>query len=100
MNGTYKLDKNNVAVPCDDIEEWARWFGTAARRVAEDDVGSIRISTVFLGIDHSLFEGPPLLFETMIFGGAHNEHQARCSTWDQAVAQHAEAVAMARSELN
>ena len=28
------------------------------------------ISTVFLGIDHNFnLEGPPLLFETMIFGG-------------------------------
>lgn len=87
--------------PCHDIMEWARWFETADRIVAQDNVGDVRISTVFLGIDHRFGDdGPPLIFETMIFGGAHDQHQTRASTWDEAEAQHAEALAMARSGLN
>jgi hypothetical protein len=61
----------------------------------------VRVSTVFLGLDHSwLSDGPPLIFETMIFGGPHSDHQTRASTWDEAERQHAEAVAMVRSGLN
>jgi hypothetical protein len=39
--------------------------------VIED--GNIGISTVFLGLDHRHFgDGPPLLFETMVFGGSRD----------------------------
>ena len=52
----------------------------------------IMVSTVFLGLDHQYGDGPPLLFETMIFGGIHDEFCERCSTWAQAEEQHALAV--------
>ncbi|WP_063685502.1 hypothetical protein [Bradyrhizobium stylosanthis] len=66
-------------------------------RVAETFVGSVHISTVFLGIDHRHFgDGPPLLFETMIFGGSLEGFQNRCSTWDEAEAMHAEALDQVR----
>lgn len=58
------------------------------RRVALDEVGEARISTVFLGIDHQWGSGPPLLFETMVFGGPMDEQQWRYSTWDEAEAGH------------
>ena len=32
-------------------------------------VKEYEISTVFLGLDHSHGHGPPVLFETMVFGG-------------------------------
>ncbi len=82
------------------LEEWARWMETAERHVANEMVGAVRVSTVFLGLDHNYFGGAPLLFETMIFGGPHDGHQTRASTWNEAERQHAEAVAMARSGLN
>ena len=66
-------------------------------RVAETIIGPVHISTVFLGIDHRHFgDGPPLLFETMIFGGTLDHFQNRCSTWDEAEAMHAEAVELVR----
>lgn len=38
------------------------------RRVAWTLIGEgIEISTVWLGIDHNFFDGPPLIFETMVF---------------------------------
>jgi hypothetical protein len=60
------------------------------QRVAEDQVGPYRISTVFLGIDHGFSEGPPILFETMVFcQGSHSDlEQERYSTWAQAVVGH------------
>ena len=99
MNDKYILD-GKTPKKANDLMEWGRWFETADHHVAQDVIGDQRISTVFLGLDHSFGSGPPLLFETMIFGGPHADHQTRASTWDEAEKQHAEAVAMARSGLN
>jgi hypothetical protein len=55
----------------------------------------VYVSTVFLGLDHSFGEGPPQLFETMIFGGEHDEYQERYSTWDEAEAGHKKACKLA-----
>ena len=37
------------------------------KRVALDGVGNYNVSTVWLGLDHQYGEGPPLIFETMVF---------------------------------
>ena len=37
------------------------------KRVAESHVGPLWVSTVWLGLDHSFGDGPPLIFETMVF---------------------------------
>ena len=39
--------------------------------------------------------GPPILFETMIFGGPEDQYTDRCSTWDEAVKMHEKACAVA-----
>jgi hypothetical protein len=96
----YILNESHQPVPCKDIMEWGKWFETADRCVAKEMIGHVRVSTVFLGIDHNFDGGAPLLFETMIFGGPHSDYVERCSTWDQAVRQHAVAVELVRSGLN
>jgi hypothetical protein len=90
---TYTL-RNRVAVPVSD-DEWKR-LPMEDRRVAKTEIGPVTISTVFLGLDHGLGDGPPRLFETMIFGGEHDEYQDRCSTWEEAEAQHEVACALVR----
>lgn len=99
MNGKYILD-GHKAVPVDDIETWGRWFETADRQVAKDMVGSLRVSTVFLGLDHNFLGGRPLPFETMVFDDKGErpfagvlDIQERYATWDEAVAGHAEVLA-------
>jgi hypothetical protein len=47
---------------------WATWFEAADRHVRDSFQGDVRVSTVFLGLDHSVY-GPPQLFETMVFVG-------------------------------
>lgn len=50
---------------------------------------------MFLGTDmnHGLWEGPPILFETMVFGpDGEAESCDRCSTWDEAEKMHEETV--------
>ena len=51
--------------------EWAEWFEHfELRNIAQTEISeNVRVSTVFLGIDHNfLDDGPPILFETMVFG--------------------------------
>ncbi len=64
-------------------------------RVAHDEQGGVRVSTVFLGFNHNHGDGPPLLFETMIFGGEHSDEQWRYTTEEQALEGHKTAVALA-----
>ena len=93
----YILDNHKVVAV--DLMTWANWFQSRDnRRVRNDTIGGVRVSTVFLGLDHQCGEGPPLLFETMIFGGAHDEFQERCSTWEQAEEMHKRALRMVQEE--
>jgi len=79
-----------------DLEEWARWSIKNDKHVGSTEIGDARISTVFVGLDHNWGDGPPLLFETMVFGGKEDGHCERCSTWKQAEAQHETVCAMVR----
>ena len=72
-----------------DLLKWARWFETADRHVRDTFRDDVRVSTVFLGLDHSFDDGPPLLFETMVFVNGLSETQERYSTWSQAEEGHA-----------
>jgi hypothetical protein len=68
-------------------------------RVDVTKIDDVVISTVFLGLDYRMSRrGPPLLFETKVFGGSLDRFQNRCTTWDKAEAMHAEAVALVRGE--
>lgn len=50
-------------------------------QVARTEFGSdVLVSTVWLGIDHQFGDGPPLIFETMVFGGHLDGEQDRYST--------------------
>jgi hypothetical protein len=82
--------RNQVVVPASSAKEFGEWVETADRVVSHTQIADIEVSTVFLGIDHQFFAGPPLLFETMVFGGDLDQTCRRCSTWDEAEAQHEE----------
>jgi hypothetical protein len=75
-----------------DIISKAMRFEQMERRVASTKVlGLCLVSTVFLGLDHGWNpRGPAVLFETMAFWrGEGGYEQERCSTWQEAEAQHA-----------
>ena len=90
--GKYILD-GHTPVEEPDLLTWAQWFEEADRCVALTIQGDVRVSTIFLGLDHSLGHGPPLLFETMAFVGHADVGQERYSTWAEAEAGHARMVA-------
>jgi hypothetical protein len=84
------------------FREWAESFenmSEEARRVAFDDLGDgVTVSTVWLGLDHRYppDAGPPLIFETMIFGGPLDSQCCRAATEEEARELHADAVLAAR----
>jgi hypothetical protein len=99
-----------LPVPCLDLLNWAAWMERNHRnRHVGDDVLSgsvddqrieIRVSTVFLGLDHRFGDGTPLLFETMVFGGPNAGDTRRYETWDEAETGHAEFLARERAWLH
>ena len=100
MNNLYILDEQGRAVLEHDMKTWAMWFETADRLIARTDVGDVvRISTVFLGIDHNfLHKGPPVLWETMTFGYG-DQQQQRYTSREAALAGHEAMVRRVRNEL-
>ena len=93
----YILDGHEVVET--DLATAAGWRAVADRTVAKTRVGEVEVSTVFLQFDHNFSdEGPPVLFETMVFGGEHDELQERYCTWDEAEAGHARVVEMVKGE--
>lgn len=99
MSKYYRLC-GHTPVPC-SLMEWAQWHEKAENRICcQKQIGDAKVSTVFLGLNHQFGDGPPLLFETMIFGGPHDGYQERCSTWDEALKQHLTAERLARGTVS
>jgi len=92
MNDGY-FDKDGKAITA---AEWGRLFRDFEyKRIAYDEQGEAGVSTIWLGLNHNWGEGAPLIFETMVFGGEHNEDQWRYETLDQAIAGHKKACKIA-----
>ncbi len=73
-----------------ELFDWAATFEDQDYKiVAKDKVGDVSVSTVWLGFDRRFGNGPPLIFETMVFGGLHDQDQARYATEIEAILGHA-----------
>ena len=86
----YILDKNGNPRPSHAME-WGRWLDHHRMEIVlkRSHVGDVEVSTVFLGIDHNFDEvGPPILWETMVFGGEFDEDQARHTSKENALKGH------------
>src|SRR5258708_5583313 len=96
-DGRVRLSKYRLAadgrtpIECSTYE-WAQTYETRSDPHIENGEtihGDVRVSTVFLGLDHNWGEGPPVLWETMVFGGEHDQMQERYSSYEDAAAGHA-----------
>jgi hypothetical protein len=100
----YILNEDGSIRSTADALEWGRWYENHdARRIDDTQVDELRVSTVFLGLDHNWFgHGPPILFETMVFGADANATPGadlfcrRYATKAEAEAGHALIVAAVR----
>ena len=97
-NAEYYILHDGNPLPC-DMETWARWFQEHSdqRFIEKTEIGETLISTVFLGLNHNFFSGSyPLIFETMIFGGPHDQSMWSYLTREQARSGHREACELVR----
>jgi len=91
--------KDKKVIMIDDLLTWTKAFETIDVVVKKDKINGIKISTVFLGLNHSFDDNcPDLWFETMIFGGKHDQYQDRYETWDQAEIGHQKAIDLVTSK--
>ena len=79
--------------PISDTLEWARLFEDKVyQHVAETTLPNGKwVSTVWLGLNHRYADGPPLIFETMVFAveGQWDERDCkRYSTEQEALTGH------------
>jgi len=82
-------------VQCPDLLAWAEWFERSDRTLARTTIGPSEVSTIFLGLDHDFAGfGPPVLWETMIFGGPLAGEQKRYTSATAARAGHDHYVAL------
>jgi hypothetical protein len=89
----YILD-GQTPQPAADVASWDSFMATGTRQVADTILGPIRVRTVFSGIAlHTPDDQPPLLFDTVVFGGPLAGHRGRYPTWAAAEQGHAQAVA-------
>jgi hypothetical protein len=98
----YILDENGEVKITHEISEWGRFTEVRdIRQIAFDETaGGDQVSTVFLGLDHNFDDqGPPILFETMIFSGEHDGYQERYATREEALIGHARALDLATKNV-
>jgi hypothetical protein len=97
----YILDADNRTVRVDMLT-WALWFEETTNRIVDytQVTSEITVSTIFIGLDHRFFgDGPPILFETLVFGGPLDGQGQRYSSWDDAQTGHRAAVRKARKAI-
>jgi hypothetical protein len=78
------------------LDEWSELYGRRKDNMAPESWwrretvidDEVRVSTVWLGLNHRWGPGPPLYWETMIFGGDHDEDQWRYSSREAALDDH------------
>jgi hypothetical protein len=113
MSETYYILKGHEIIPVDWMT-WAVWFEEAdaehesadvenTRRIGWWSRDGVRVSTVFLGMEHGWDEQQrPLIFETMVFKGepGYDEYCERYATYDEALAGHMRVVEDVKRELN
>lgn len=92
----YILDENDCPRLA-DLQEYYRWQKALPDDIktgigftlARDEVEGVCVSTVYLGIDHGYGDGPPVLWETMVFCEGENDQDCeRASNRKEALEVH------------
>jgi hypothetical protein len=107
MSKWYILDNNHKPVHKPVLES-AKWMEDNPNRkvVGYDELtdlngDEVRVSTVFLGLDHGWSGSKPILWETMIFGGENDQaYQERYASYEQAIEGHQKAINFIKTGYN
>jgi hypothetical protein len=95
---SYVLDDKGQPVAEPNIEK-AFTFRKNNWKVRQTRYGPVLVSTVFLCLDHNWNDGPPILWETMIFGGKDSQYQQRYVSVEDALAGHRDVCNMVFTSL-
>ncbi len=91
MLNYYKLE-GQTPVAVDSFIEWSLWIMSASTTVMINELKGSIVSTRFVGIDlnpgssNSLSQ--PMIFETLVMGGAMDGKRNFYPTWDEAIQGH------------
>jgi len=103
---TWDMYYDRQGVPMDrNAYASAKYQDDGYKIVQQDTVSGFFVSTVWLGIDHRIGNGPPLIFETMVFDQRDDAESwsdvycERYTTEDAARAGHDQALAWVRDKL-
>lgn len=107
MSKWYILDNNHKPVISTAVKS-SEWMENNPNRkkVGYDELtdlngDEVRVSTVFLGLDHAYGGGKPILWETMIFGGENDQaYQERYASYEQAIEGHQKAINFIKTGYN
>lgn len=94
-------DENRRVVAQHDITCY--YFGVVIKNKFYGFASQYFISTVFLGIDHQFGDGPPILWETMVFRNRDDMNElfcARYETYKSAKMDHNRLAALLRAGKN
>lgn len=99
----YILDDNDNTIEV-DLLTWAQWLEHTDNRIVgfTQITSQVLVSTVFIGLDHrfpGFPPGPPILYETLVFGGPLNGEGTRYCSHDDALTGHRMYVKRARKAL-
>lgn len=85
----YTLDENNKPIASTAMDS-ASWMdkNPEKKAVKQEYIDNVKVSTVFLGLDHAWNSDIPVLWETMIFGGEHDQYQDRYTSYEDALEGH------------
>ena len=95
----YILDENNKPIRS-TIVDCGKWLEENPERkaVKQEHIDDVFISTVFLGLDHSWNSDTLVLWETMIFGGEHDQYMDRYSSYEDALEGHQTALNLVNNQ--
>lgn len=107
MSNWYILDNNHNPVN-KPVLEAAKWMEDNPNRkqIGDDELTDLNgdvvcVSTVFLGLDHAWNSKTPVLWETMIFGGIHDQsYQERYTSYQDALEGHQKAINFIKTGYN
>jgi hypothetical protein len=86
----FLIDENHQVYEVDYREFNDNYMKNEYRHLEWTGNDDIYVSTIFTGVNNNfLGDGrPPILFETMVFGGEYDKAQWRWSTYEQAIIGH------------
>jgi hypothetical protein len=96
----YILDENGEPKICNDVYVWGEWYENVSNRsILFNQVGDVKVSTVFLGLDHSFGIGDPVLWGSLITGGSYDGHEERYRSKKEAITNHDKLVEMVKESF-